>query len=199
MSHLLAQPAERSREAGLDRAPRQPERLGRLSLGHLEEVARPDDLAVLIAKSVQGHEQGSPGLAGEDRRLGRWSRVERGAVLGRPESETGPAAGRPAPVPGLVGHDSEEPRSEGRSGAEASQRCICLHERILGSVFRIGRRTRHDVRGPDGDIAVAADQFVVGIQLASACAFDQFVVFQWTALHGQPYPVHPPPLQGSPR
>jgi hypothetical protein len=42
------------------------------------------------------------------------------------------------------------------------------------------------MRRSDGDVLVSANQFLVGHDLARLRALDQFNVFQWTALHGQP-------------
>jgi hypothetical protein len=62
----------------------------------------------------------------------------------------------------------------------------CLLDGIVG--VAVGRE---EMRGPDRDGLVPADQLLIGHDVASPCAIDQLgvatpVVFQWTALHGQP-------------
>src|SRR6185295_20094297 len=99
---LLAQPCQRPRQARLHGAAGQPQGLGGLGLVQLEEIARADDLAILVTELVDRREQRCPRLAGEDRRLGRWSRIARPAILGGAEGETGSTPGRPPSVAGLV-------------------------------------------------------------------------------------------------
>ena len=88
--------------------------------------------------------------------------------------------------------------SHGRNGAPSRNRPSArmgldegLLDRILG--VAVGRE---QVRRPDGGILVAPNERLVGHDVASPRAFDQLgvacrrIVFQWTALHRQPYPLH---------
>ena len=186
---LLAEPAKSTGETRLHGAARDPQGLGGLDFRQFEEIARSDDLTVLVAKRIDRGQQHFPRLAGEDRRLGRWSRIVRAAVLGSPKDEPGSAASRPPAVAGLVRDDPQEPWPKGRIDPETGECRVGLHEGFLGGIFRVAVG-RDDVRGPDGHVLVPADQFLVGHDLAFARAFDQFSFFQWTALHGQPYFLH---------
>ena len=132
--------------------------------------------------AVDRREQRRPRLAGEDRRLGRWSRIARPAVLGGAEGETGPAPGRPPSVAGLVRDDPQDPRPERGVGPEARQRGVGLDERVLDGVLGVAVG-RDEVGRPDRDVLVASDQLFVGHDLAIPRADDQLGVFQWTALH----------------
>jgi len=69
-----------------------------------------------------------------------------------------------------------------------------LHEGFLGRVLGVAVG-REQVGRPNGHVLIPPDELLVGHDLASACAFDEFgvdspLVFQWTALHGQPYAIH---------
>src|SRR5258706_3091012 len=179
---LLAEPPERPRQARLHGSPRDAQGLGRLRFGELEEIARPDDLAIVVAEGVDCRQQRRSRLAGEDRRLGRWGRIVRPAILGDPERETGPSAGRPPAIARLIGDDPQQPRPKRRLDPEARQGGVRLDEGVLDGVFGIAVG-RDDMRRSDGDVLVSADQFLVGHDLARSGAFDQFGIFQWTALH----------------
>ena len=133
-------------------------------------------------RRVDRREQRRPRLAGEDRRLGRWGRIARPAILGGAEGETGPAPGRPPSVAGLVGDDPQEPRPERGVGPEPRQRGVGLDERVLDGVLGVAVG-RDEMRRPDGDVLVASDQLLVGHDLAIPRAVDQLGIFQWTALH----------------
>ena len=88
----------------------------------VEEVAGGDHLAIVVGEAVDAASEPGPALVVEDRRLGRWGRIARPAILGGPEGEAGPPPGRAAPVPRLVGDDPEQPRPEGRAGPEPAER-----------------------------------------------------------------------------
>ena len=69
-----------------------------------------------------------------------------------------------------------------------------LDERLLDRVLLVAAR-REQVRRSKGRVLVSPNEHLVGHDLASARAFDQLgvaspLVFQWTALHGQPYLLH---------
>jgi len=189
-------PAERPRQPRLHRPLRDPQRVGRLRLGEVEEIARANDLAVVVPEEVQRGDQRRPRLVGEDRRLGRWSRITQGAVLGGTKHEPGSPPGGAAAVARFVRDDPKEPRPERGTGPEPGQRRVRLDEGLLSGVLGVPVGRDH-VRGTDGHVLVAADQLLVGHDLAFAGAFDQFGVFQWTALHGQPYLLHPAAERGS--
>src|SRR4051794_18551670 len=86
--HLGAEAPEGARQPRLHGSSWDPERLRRLGLRQVEEVSRPDDLAILVAERVDRADERRSLLVGEDRRLGRWSRIVRGAVLGGTKRES---------------------------------------------------------------------------------------------------------------
>src|SRR5438034_475279 len=126
-----------SRSASPRRAARQSEDVGGLGLVEVEEVAGGDHLAVGVAEVVDRADEPGPLFAVEDRRLGRWGRIARPAILGSPEGETRPPAGRAPSVPCFVGDDPQEPRPERGPITEPAERAIGLDERLLDGVLGI--------------------------------------------------------------
>src|SRR5436309_4763591 len=177
---------ERAGQARLHRAARQSEDVGGLGLVEVEEVAGGDHRAVGVAEVVDRADEPGPLFAVEDRRLGRWGRIGRPAILGSPEGETRPPAGRAPSVPCFVGDDPQEPRPERGPITEPAERAIGLDERLLDGVLGI-TIGRDQVRRPHGGVLIPPDERLVGHDLASLRAGDQIVVVidQWTALHCQ--------------
>ncbi len=96
---------------------RQPSAFGRLALGEVEQVAAGDHRAVALVERSERGEQLPALAAGEQRGLGRRSRVPRGPLLRGAEREARAPPGGAAAVAGLVGDDREQPRPERRVGA----------------------------------------------------------------------------------
>jgi hypothetical protein len=184
----LAQSTEGARQARLHGSARDPQHLGRFGLWQVEQVPRDDDLAVVVAEIGQGAQEREPRLLDEDRRLGRWGRIGRAAVLDGPKREPGSPVRGAAAVACLVRDDPQEPRPKRRPRSEPRECAIRLHERLLGRVLGVVRSARDEMRRSDGDVLVAANELLVRRHLASARALDQLGLFRWTALHGQPYP-----------
>src|SRR5207244_10335591 len=126
-----------AREARLHGAPRDREDLGCLGLIELEEISGGDDLAIVVAQRVDAGEEPAPALVGEDRRLGRWGRIVRPAILDGAEGEPGATAGRSPPITGLVCDDPEQPGPERGAGTEAIERRVGLDERVLDGILGI--------------------------------------------------------------
>src|SRR5207247_1722529 len=87
-----------------------------------------------------------------------------------------PSSRRPAPVPGLVRHDPQDPRAERRSGSEPVQRSVGLHEGLLHDVLHVG--SGHEVRDSRRDVLVPPDELLVRARIASPGLFDalRFIV-----------------------
>src|SRR4051812_13640698 len=181
-------PPDRPREPRLGGAARDPQDVSRLGFAQLEEEPGRDHIAVVFPESVDRGKERSAGLAVEDRRLGRWGRITRPAILGSPEDEACPPAGGPPPVPRFVGDDPEEPWPERRVRAKSAQRGVRLDERLLGGVFGVAIG-RDDPCRSDGRVLIPTDERLVRHDVASPRAFDQLgvglsvasLVFQWTA------------------
>src|ERR671933_2052981 len=80
----LPQPVERARRARLHRPAPDPEHLGRLVLGQLEEVPAGDHEPLRLGQRVDGGDERLPLLALEERRLGGGGRLPRGALRSGP-------------------------------------------------------------------------------------------------------------------
>src|SRR5262245_59172003 len=146
--------ADRPRQPRLHRAARQVEDLGGLGLAEIEEVAGGDDLAVVRAQLVECADERLAGLAVEDRRLGRWGRITRPAILEGPQGQAGATARRAASVARLVGDDPQQPGPERGAAAEPVERAVGLDERLLDRILGVAVG-RDDVGRPDRHVLVA--------------------------------------------
>ena len=161
LDHHDPKSPKRPGRARLDRAPGDPQRLGGLGLGQIQEEPRAQDLAIVVTQAAQGGEQ----LGSRPRRPsprspargrgppGRWS----GLRPPPPHRQALPTSGRPTSIACLVGHDAQDPRTERCALAEPRERGVRLEERILDGIVGIGLRA-DEVRGPHGDVLVATDE-----------------------------------------
>ena len=82
----------------------------------------------------------------------------------------------PPPVACLVRDDPQQPRAERCPIAKAGQRVVGLEKGVLDGIVGIGLRA-HEVRGPDGDVLVAAHDLFVRRDVTGPGALDQVGVF----------------------
>src|SRR4029077_12003666 len=87
-----------------------------------------------------------------------------------------PASRRAPTVAGLVRDDPQQPRADRRPVTKAREGGIGLEEGILDGIVGIGLRA-DEVRGPQGDVLVAAHELLVRRDVTDAGARDQFGVF----------------------
>ena len=122
------------------------------------------------------------------------------ALLGHAQREPRPAPRRSHAVARLVRHDREQPGPEGSPVAEARERRVRLHERVLCGLLRIRIRPRDHPRGPERDRLMQSHDLLVGIQLAALCARDELRFLGWPVLHRARTTTPPPDLfQPGPR
>ena len=176
-----------------------PERLGGLRLGQVEQEPRAEDLAVVVAQRAERGQQ----LACAARRPSRPAPGP-GRPLG-PASATSAARSarprrRPADRRRLRASLATMRSSHGRSGdalAKAGEGVERFEEGFLHRIVGIGLRA-DEVRGPDGDVLIAAHDGLVRRDVAAPGARDQFGVFDVDGPPRQPYSVHREPRPGSP-
>ncbi len=159
---------------------------------------RPNGQAVVLAQPPDGGQQVRPPFAGQDRRLGRWGRSVRGAVLRNPQGQAGATARPAASIAGSVDHDPHQPRPWLGPAPEAPQRLPGADEALLGGVARLVGVTAHEERGTKRLLLVAAHKLLVGGHLSGPCPLHEFAIGQWTALHLSRC-LHPPAGRGSRR
>ena len=105
-------------------------------------------------------------------------------------------AGRAPPIARLVRDDAQQPGPDRRPLAKAGEGGVRLEEGFLDGIVGIGLRA-HEVRGPQGDVLVAAHDLLVRHDVAGPGTRDQFGVFDVDGPPRQPYPVHRRTRDGS--
>jgi hypothetical protein len=106
-------------------------------------------------------------------------------VGGNLERQSGPTPGAAATVEGLVSHNTKQPGSKLGSCPKATQRLIGLHEGNLRCVLGLESVAKDEVRNPQSDALVGADEIGVSRHISVLGLFDQAFFIQWTALHRQ--------------
>ncbi|GAA2140015.1 hypothetical protein GCM10009802_50100 [Streptomyces synnematoformans] len=182
---------QRPAQPRLHRPPRHPQRRRRLRLVQVQQVPVDDHLPVPLAQRPQRRQQLLPPLRRQHQPL-RVAPVAVTSATPRARARTAPArrrtAGRhpvrrpgrqrprtlvrrPSPrrrphcVLGLIGHDPQQPRPEGRTVTEAAERPVCLDEGVLHHI--LGVRTRpQQQREPVRGLRVGAYQLRVRLGLA---------------------------------
>src|SRR5207244_3872392 len=86
------------------------------------------------------------------------------------------AAGRAAPVPGLIRDDPKDPRAERTARPEARQRVVRPHEGLLCRVLRLGCAPRDQAGGAKRDLPIPLHQLLVGADVAASGPLDEFLV-----------------------
>src|ERR671930_1464552 len=183
----LPQPVERARRPRLDRPATDAEHRGRLVLGELEEVPASDHEPLRVRQRVDGGEERLALLAREECRLGGGGRLPRGALRSRPQGQRVATRARAAAVASLVRDDLQEPGPERLAGTESVQRAVGLHERVLGSVLRLGGVSDDEVGDAEGDALVCVHEFSVGVLVAALRPFDELRLIEWPAHHRRYY------------
>src|ERR671934_1022805 len=183
----LPQPVERACRARLHGPAPDAEYLGGLVLGQLEKVAAGDHEPLRLRQRVDGRDERLALLALEDCRLGGGGRLPRGALRARPQRQRVAARARAAAVASLVRDDLQQPRPQRLAGAEPVQRPVGLHERVLGSVLRLGRVPDDEVGDAEGDALVCVHEFSVGVLVSALRPFDELRLIEWSAHHRRYY------------
>src|SRR5205823_6785240 len=138
--------------------------------------------AVVVAQSRDRGCQREVLLMGDDRLLGRWDRIVRGTVLDGTDDEAGSATGCPAPVAGLVRHDSEQPRSKWQADPKARQGAVRLDKAVLNGILGLVRAA-DQARRTKRQVLIGAHQLLIRGDIAAARSLDQLQFVQWPALH----------------
>src|SRR4029450_6983738 len=89
-----------------------------------------------------------------------------------------------APVAGLVGHDSQEPGTEGCLPAEAAEGVPGLDEGVLHHLGRVTGRAEHGGQAA-GRVLVQAEEGGVGIHVTLLCPSYELAVVVWSAQAGR--------------
>jgi hypothetical protein len=170
------------------------QRSSRLGIGQPDEVPRNDRRPLTGSQPVHCGEQATPVLPPQELVLGELSprhRLERAcaAMVELSASRCTPVISR------LVADNSQEPRSERGARAKASERSICLDERLLHDVLRICGGIDDQKRRPECGALVLSHERLIRVMVAAACALDQlrFALFgrrsfdgrvgEWTNAH----------------
>src|SRR5206468_4176564 len=173
LPELGAQSFERAREPRLDCAATAAERGRGLLLRQIEEVAARDRLAVMLFETVHGGEQLLASLRAEECRLGGRGRVPRDDVPGRAQRDRLAAAAGATAIARLVRDDAQQPRLERRTGTEAPERAMRLHEAVLRSLLRVGGIAGDKPCGAKGDALVRAHELLVSGRVSPLGAGDE--------------------------
>src|SRR5262249_2586385 len=88
-----------------------------------------------------------------------------------------------APVVRLVRDDAEEPGPERRAVAEAAERAVRVHERVLRRFLGVGRVAGEGVGGAEGDALVGLHDLCVCVAVSGPCEPDELLLGEWPAHH----------------
>src|SRR5438094_10618180 len=178
-----AQATEGSRQSRLHRTLRALKGFRHLGLGQVEEQPIGKDQAVIVAQPPQAVHQRCAEFVRLGRGLGGKGRFPRGLGGLGAVGQGHPPPGGGGTVARLVGDDPQEPRPEGRAGAETGERIVGVHERLLRGVFGVRGVSGDLIGDPKRQLLVLLDECFIGIDVAVSCAFDESGVVQWPALH----------------
>src|SRR5204862_13936 len=154
-SKLLSETTERARDARLDRAAPDPERCRGFLLGQVEEVHARDHEPVVFGQGLDRRHHLVATLRGESGILGGRDRAPRALLPGSAQRQARTAPGQAPPVVRLVRHDPKQPGPKRLAAPKATDRAERLHERVLGCLLGVGRRTGDQVGRAEGDSLVS--------------------------------------------
>jgi len=144
-----------------------------------------ENLAVSLVESREPVHQHVAPLVRESGRLGGRSRVPRDDRT-RAQREPRAPPGRPASVSRFVRDDLEQPWPKRATVPEATERAVCLDERVLYGVPCVIGVAGGDKRDAERDPLVHAYELLVGGRVPALRARDDCLLVQWPALHSLP-------------